>query len=47
MKTKYNEKTESWIADIARKNGISRAEVLRYFRAICSSKKVLSHPKIF
>jgi len=44
---KYSKKTEAWIAEVARKNGMSRREVLRYFRELFSSRKVLSHPKIF
>lgn len=47
MATRYNKKTEKWIAEIARKNNISRREVLRYFRELFSTNKVLSHLKIF
>lgn len=47
MAIKYSKKTEKWIAEVARKNGISRIEVLRYLRELFSSRKVLSHPKFF
>lgn len=46
-KINYGKKAEAWIAKTAKKNGVSREDVLRYLRELLSPKKVLSHLQIF
>ncbi len=38
--------TKAWLAKVAKSNGVTQEEVLRYLRSLSSGKKVIHHLKL-
>lgn len=38
--------THEWLEKVAKKNGVTKEEVLRYIKSLSSKKKVIHHLKL-